>query len=369
MTAIIIFLGTILKKLFKKGTFEEYSVSLSDEKFTTYMERFFRRQKLPQKGGATAELASCKKKINKTYKFLSKKALKGDLYEFEKWLYENHYYISGFFNVDLSDLPQIDGVPRILLIAREVLKVSAYKFDEKRVKEAIYLQNSVNPLTYNEICNLQNAFAFAYLEKISIVSEKAELIGELEKLASRKSRGFDKYLKSNFIRYFKAQREGAKTSDEIVFAVNSVIVELTKVVSETLTGLRSVGAADFSECYMPLGLLKGEPLFLKMTQETQDAYKRKIQELSDKLNLSEMIFTEKMLALAKIEHVHFGEYLFYKNDVLFEYIKRGRIVVHKDYTSLKQNFFIASYISLLIIMSALIGGLSFTLFDGVCCPS
>ena len=65
---------------------------------------------------------------------MSKKALKGDLYEFEKWLYENYYYISGFFNVDLSDLPQIDGVPRILLIAREVLKVSAYKFDEKRVK-------------------------------------------------------------------------------------------------------------------------------------------------------------------------------------------------------------------------------------------
>ena len=363
MTAILLFFGTILRKLFKKGTFEEYSVSLNDEKFTTYIERFIKRQKLPQTGGAISDLASCKTRINKTYKFLSKKAMKGDLYEFEKWLYENHYFISNFFGVDLSDLPQIDGVPRIVLLAREILKVSAYKYNDKRVKEAIYLQNTVNPLTYDEICNLQNAFSFAYIEKIAIVSEKAALIGELEKLAYKNRRRFNKYLKSNFVRYFTAGNDGTKTDEEIVYAVNSVIVELTKVVTETLTGLREVGATDFSECYLPNRLLKSEPLYNKMTPETQNAYKKKIQELSDKLNVNEMSFTEKLLTLAKTEHVHFGEYLFEQSDVLLNYVKSGKIISHKDCTKIKKRAFVFTYFFLTVSLSVIIGYLSYA-FSG-----
>ena len=80
MTAIILFLGTIFKKLFKKGSFEEYSVSLTGEQFTTYIDRFLRKLKLPLKGGALSDMSSFKKSVNKAYKAIAKKSLDGELY-------------------------------------------------------------------------------------------------------------------------------------------------------------------------------------------------------------------------------------------------------------------------------------------------
>ena len=365
MTAIILFLGTIFKKLFKKGSFEEYSVSLTGEQFTTYIDRFLRKLKLPLKGGALSDMSSFKKSVNKAYRAIAKKSLDGELYEFEKWLYENHYFVSGFFGIDLSKLPQINGVPRVVVLAKEILKVSAYSFDEKRAKEAIYLQNAIRALTYEEIKNLNNAFAYALIEKISAVSEKALLIRKLEKLACQRSKRFDKYLKSNFVRYFKTRNTDVKTDEEIVFAVNSVIVELTKVVSETFKSLRAVNAVDFSECYMPLKLLKSDSLFSKMTAKTQDAYKSKICELSDKINVSEMIFVEKLLELAFKTHEHFGEYLFNKTDVLFEYLKSGKIKEHKDLSKLKERTFICSYVVLGVLVAVGIGFAAFFSFNSV----
>ena len=172
MTAIILFLGVIFKKLFKKGGFEEYSTALSDSEYEEELKNLC--FELQSKEGSGTDLSKIKKSIKHCRKLLAKKARTEDLYEFEKWIYENYYLLTEF-NAQLN-LPSIKGVPRILILARWILKACAYTYMEDRVKKAVEQINKSCPLTYKEICALPDALTFAMMEKISVICEKAEIM-------------------------------------------------------------------------------------------------------------------------------------------------------------------------------------------------
>ena len=198
MTALILFLGVIFKKLFKKGSFEEYSTAMSDKEYDEEVKKLC--FELPTKEGGSTDINKIKKTIKRCHKLLAKKARSEDLYEFEKWIYENYYLLTGF-KAQLN-LPSIKGVPRVLILARWVLKACAYSYMEDRVKKAVEQINKSCPLTYKEICSLSDAFSFAMIEKIATLCEKAECIFKLEKLANKKSSKIEKFTKSNFLNYF-----------------------------------------------------------------------------------------------------------------------------------------------------------------------
>ena len=359
MTAIILFLGVIFKKLFKKGGFEEYSTALSDSEYEEELKNLC--FELPSKEGSSTDLSKIKKSIKHCRKLLAKKARTEDLYEFEKWIYENYYLLTEF-NAQLN-LPSIKGVPRILILARWILKACAYTYMEDRVKKAVEQINKSCPLTYKEICALPDALTFAMMEKISVICEKAECIFKLEKLASKKSKKIEKFTKSNFLSYFKNKSLHIENSDEVLYAVNKIIVELSKITKECIIGMTAVKKTDFQSLYLPNQILNADKTYSEMTDETQNIYKNKICALSDSINLNELFFTEKLLELQERTGEHFGVFLFEKEDVLMHFIASGEIKKHKDVYKAKSLFFTVSYFLVRIAFAVGLGFLAFDFFE------
>ena len=364
MTALILFLGVIFKKLFKKGSFEEYSTAMSDKEYDEEVKKLC--FELPTKEGGSTDINKIKKTIKRCHKLLAKKARSEDLYEFEKWIYENYYLLTGF-KAQLN-LPSIKGVPRVLILARWVLKTCAYSYMEDRVKKAVEQINKSCPLTYKEICALSDAFSFAMIEKIATLCEKAECIFKLEKLANKKSSKIEKFTKSNFLNYFKNKSLHLESSEEVLYAVNKIIVELSKIAKDCITGLSEVKKSDFQSLYSPNELLNADKTYSEMTAQTQNVYKNKICSLSDSINLNELFFTEKLLELQEKTGEHFGVFLFEKEDVLMHYIKTGEIKKHLNTFKAKSVFFTFSYFMLRIAVSVAFGFLAYNFFESGLIP-
>lgn len=347
-------------KRLKNNICDRFYFSLDDE---TYLDEVKKQvfKTLPEKYGAGVDLTYIKKAISSAYKAINKKYKSCELFENERWLFENNYLFLSELDKKSFDeffrLPHIGSEPRIVSLARFVLTNSGFEINEKRITSFIKEQNDVQSLTYSEICNLPDAFSYVLLEKISVLSEKCLLAEDLRLLSKSKSSFRLNALSSAVFRYFLGENSGFNNSDKLKFLMNTVSVNLTRSISKCVTSLHKISQLNFVASYKPLNYLDQDFVFKNMADVTKHAYLEKIAEESDQINTNEVAYTKKLIELAKYQGVHFGKLLFEHSDAVEDYIKKNSYTKIKENKSdrVSQAIYVVSYFLLLLSFVAGIG--------------
>ena len=111
---------------------------------------------------------------------------KEQINEAEKWLYENfRYAYKGIFeNVNvLKDLPTIDGVPRIVILARTIVAYSLGDLTHERIGAIMNKVKDVLTLEFREAVEFRFALRYALVEQIYVLAERILKADEMKRSA------------------------------------------------------------------------------------------------------------------------------------------------------------------------------------------
>jgi len=343
----------------KQNLSDRFYLSLSDEAFKAQTENYVKNLTLPQKSGAGVDCAVFKKAIASAFSAIRKKSRTTELFDNERWLFENNYlFLSELAKDSFKDffrLPHGGNEPRIVTLARFVLKNSGYELVEERVDYVLSAHNAETPLTYREICALPDAFSFVLLEKIAVLSQKCLLLEKFRLLSKSKSRVRKKALTSALFRYFLGREKGFDVPQKLKYLISAVSVDMTRSVSACVTSLHKVSRMNFVPSYKPLQFLNSDADFKKMSAATQAAYLEQIALESDAVNVNEQVYTQKLIELAALHKVHFGELLFKNPAATEDFIKRGEVAPLKPDKENKysERCFALGFVVFLLSLSAL----------------
>lgn len=119
------------------------------------------------------------KYIKRAYKIIDKKYKSGEeIFEFEKWLYDNYYKLNESIDTikkqlsSLISVPHIDGLPRIYMLMELIVKSSDGYVTPEILSKCVKIYNDVTPLLYSEITTISATLKFALLEFIAIYAAK-----------------------------------------------------------------------------------------------------------------------------------------------------------------------------------------------------
>ncbi|NLZ25292.1 MAG: DUF3131 domain-containing protein, partial [Clostridiales bacterium] len=371
MTLFLMFLGTLLKKLIRRNIFGDFSYSCDDAEFEKQIRKFAKNTGLPDRNGKGVSASNFIPTINKLSKIVSLRSRDGELYEFEKWFYENTYLLTATANSkafsEFYNLPHIKGTPRIVALAREVLRLSGYKLDVQRAERVVEIMNEYAPLTFEEVLNLGEAFNYALLEKAVALMDKAFCIYKLQKLSEKGGKKLKKYLSSKFMRLFIGKKLKLETADEVKFATAAIIVEMSSAAKNVCTSVSQARLIDPFKNYAPLRTLKNVYEFNCMAQQTQFVYLAEIAKQSAKININENIYAQKLVEYASYLGFRLHEVLFYNVKALNDYCltggtKRKVKKKHKTKTAAEYAYFTALWI-VVIGLQALFGYITYSNFS------
>lgn len=342
----LLFLGFAIKRS-KRMLYSDFSTDTTLPEFEAQFKKLARTFVLPESHGKGVELQPAAKYINKAYRLIKRKLIKGgELFEFERWLYDNHYIFTRVFKNNSYEsfcgLPHIGETPRVVIFARAIVSLTEGKINAGRVDAALNAVNNVAPLTYPEIEKLDAALVYAALEKLASVSRKCIYYRKMLNIAVRAKNVAKKYANDNLYIYYTIKKNpviaeklkdymdaNAKKYDNIDYTFSALIVENNILTSALITSLINIGGhtAHRFELMPVTAALNKDEVYKQMDVASKKLYLAEISRLSDKLNMDEAVFAERLLRYAADVGQHFGILLFEGGKTLLKNIKADKRVI------------------------------------------
>jgi len=295
------------------------------------------------------------------------------LYEAEKWLFENFYlvYRNIFGNKNLfNDLPHVNDVPRIIILARHIVRNSLGTLTVERVRKVFdAIKNAVN-LNFNEVKVINEALSFAIVEQIYILADRIIFQNDCFNAAQKKKidRNLLKYDSYCYYLYEYGDLNEEETENlrkmgisknKVALSHSKVIMENTRMAQTLFTALHNI--SDFVPTEDGIKYLAMNASFEKVKEyklistKTKLSYYARVEKLSKSMNINEAYIAEKALELAEYNDTDISVILYDHIGALRKYVKRGKpLRITPKGTGLLQRLYIASIliISLVLCYSA-----------------
>ena len=296
--------------------------------------------RLPDNFGVGVSHKMILRPIKRAYNIIIKKIkLDQELYEYEKWIYENYYLI--LKHIDKKSfqayrkLPHVNNEPRILVLARFILQNSRNNLTNSRISDCIVEFNKHTEIFYEEIASLKLALLTALAESVNEISKKVMHYYKMNRAARRKDFNpniaySDCYVYNYMLINKKTYISDYKTAIRIENAELSYTESLYENSERAAFYLRSMAEIDklvrldkiliHSNSYKKLNTT---PLFSKMSFSTRIHYIEKIKELSEQANIPEKDTVDKIIALKDKLNVDISQLLFDNDNALKKYLIKG----------------------------------------------
>lgn len=324
-------------------------------------------------GGAPKTML-IRKNLSDNYFLICKKVKNNvELYELERWLYENYHTIISKFNAntfkDFALLPHNGQDARILHLTDFLLNTANYKLDINSIKESILNFNSTSPLRNDEVFALKRAFTYSIIKKIGELSQSITELYYMEKNAKNKEIK-KKYLKYLSYLYFCEQNN--KSIDNVLLKKNNEInVDNVRYLFQTDLLYKGeliancINSLNYIEREFNLNfelsinysniIMKTDKNYRIMDNESKIIYLNAINKLANNLNVSEKNIINSAFYLSKKLQKHFGEFFFEDRRILKHYILANEIKKYPNHKKHVQYLFSTINFAASIIFSVLVG--------------
>lgn len=291
---------------------EEYFKILDEDAFKNDADEFVRNMPLPTQSNSLRDKVYISS-IKRGLRLLKKKKYSPLFLGFEL----DELQIKAFTDANFQSLqsqPSINSEPRNVALARFCLAHSDYLFCDDRVKTILELQNTVRTLSISEIMSMRDAFYYALIEKLAILSEEIRILTKLYNLAKKyvdnkaSKRIIAKYpeiLKSRLFLSMCAVIAGYN-EQTYVHAKQSLLYRLAADYSKVANAWSSISVYDFSRFYTPLEIYDKFDAFSNATEVCKQNFFKLVKELSDKENIDEFMLAirvEKYINSASSGHI------------------------------------------------------------------
>ncbi len=331
----------------------------------------------PKPYGASPQIISISKKIDKVYKLISKKiANDEEVYQYEKLIYENYHNIMSRFNNKnykyFAILPHNYGKVRIILIAEYIISSTDCKINKENIKAIIDKFNEYTPLSSDEIVSLPFAILYALVCKIAEIGQKSKSLKNYENIAK-----FDKFDKdlaevSDYL-YFRSKFGKLNNDRKIIGNYSANLDNIEYIFTEKLANDFDIIAniicslnfikKELDGVYLlsinhTNKLLEKDDLYKSMDIASKLEYLNIIEEVSNKHKIEEQHTVQKLFELQEATGEHFGKFLFEENETLKHYIKNNVILTYKKGTKIKEIYFILAVWGLTLAITGIFGFLT-----------
>jgi cyclic beta-1,2-glucan synthetase len=281
-------------------------------------------------------------KISQANRIVSyKNSRKIPLYEAEKWLFENFYlvYRNIFGNKNIyNDLPHINNVPRIITLARHIVRNSLGVLTLDRVRNIFDAIKTSVSLDFMEIKVINQAISFAVIEELYVLSERILFQNECYNVAKgkkidKKLLKYDSYCFYLF-EYGNLNDEKKEyleklgiSKNKVALSHNKAIMENTQMAETLFTALHNIN--DFVPVEDGIKYLAMSASMEKLkdynnvSTKTKLSYYARVEKLSKSINISEAYITEKAIELAEHNDIDISVVLYDHIGELRRYVKSG----------------------------------------------
>ena len=338
---MIFFLAKKLLKLLSKISAKKgyvYLSDMSDEDTVRNMDYLSHALRNTRKSGAGVSLAAIRLAFWEAAVVAQRKRKEGGkLFGFEKWLSDHARNIYSALSAisDLSDLPHVDGVPRVVILADFIVRFSGGKVTVDRVRRVLSAFQSVTPLTYREIVALPSALRYRLLFELSLLAERS-LHYYAEARLAKKTAPREKHATSDAYLCAYLQLHGEVAAKEAfperdlgasILGFENILADDEVLADAYIGSLREiphiedkgriVSFAAVNEIFM-----RSEE-YRDMSAPAKAAYLDRCGQLAAALSVRESTLAHAAMQLGERQGLHFGEILFYYPRALARYVKKG----------------------------------------------
>jgi len=277
-------------------------------------------------------------KIRKAYKFIGQKNQKGyQLLEFERWLYENNYYLESVLDEatkklqNLPKLPHINDRPRIYEIISFILRHNGY-ISNHHLSQLLKIYQEECSLTFDECNNIKLFLDYCLLEFAAIISMKSITINTniFKACSNRYKRNLENNLKNNSFIYGINLCQDRQKIDQItrycyklgfsfsdrLDSFNRQIIKYNILIANTINSLRTFN--EYVNTKFILDICPINEIFQKeeagVYQSSADIsklyYLQKLSRIAQKKNLNELYLARHIVALSNAKKSHIARALF-----------------------------------------------------------
>ena len=331
--------------------------------------------------------------IEKTYNVLNESvSLNVEIPPSGEWLLDNYYLIEEQVNSVKNEitidkykgLPAINGVSRILILSRELVKYTDANITEENLEVFLKAYQSKKSILMEELWIMPIMLKIAIIEYISDICDKVldsqlqkfkveSLVERIIKNKSIQEQNFIKYknikldtevtayvehLMYSLKKIGKDGKQYIETLEEEIKKVGTSINDVIKFehydmavrrvsMANSITSIRNIIRYNWQIIFESINgieqILLKDNWYENLDYETRNSYRNEIQRLSKKAKISEKYIVAKLIELAEKDHI--GEYLIGdKKEELYK--KLG--IKYKKKRNILAKYLIAIYLPTII---------------------
>lgn len=328
----------------KDGSYDIFA-DVNDKELEANAKKLALNMRIPEAVGGSPEISAVLRRLKRAYKCIVNKVKREEeLYEFEKWLYENYFSIIGAFNVpairNFALLPHKYKKTRIVTISQFIVNTAYGRIDANTLDIVIKTFNTHTPLHNEEIFALQDALNYALIQKISKIAAKSIPFERARKAAIR-AKSFSRRYKADISYLYWFVKSGKVIDDPAQVLVSDVNIDnidysfSTELIDDGIIIGNCIGSLKFVKDYFSedvclnysyaAELMNRDTVFSNMDIGSKIQYLQAVEKLSAKYNVPEKTLIDAAFALGDELGVHFGKLLFEYRANLRRYIERGKI--------------------------------------------
>lgn len=286
--------------------------------------------------------------LNKSYLFINEESQeKSRISPVAQWILDNYYLLEEQLkdlkqNMDMDFISRLPCMspdphsifPRTYYLAAEMVMHTDCAISEELIKRFLKAYQSESPLTMNEVWAIPMMLKIALVKSASAVAahflESQRLRNEAEK-AAKTARDFNDSIKTkkvfdglcryetslrpSFVEHFlqilrdgkvsqnvfawldkQLERKGT-TAEKMIQAEHRSQTKDQAIIGNAITGLRMLTALPWEEIFESLSMveqkLREDPTYASMDFDSRDHYRKRIQNLSEDLKVSEILIAAK----------------------------------------------------------------------------
>ena len=312
---------------------EKFTRKLNDTEFCELIKKTSDNMSLPKMG--TEKDYSVKKfkrtliKSFITAKFQLFRQKSKYLEEFVLLLNDNKKFLKNIFKMDysmLSDLPSVNNVARIEVIARLILEHNDYLIINDKIKTCLNLFNKNKTISYDEISSMNSALKFVLLEKMYYLSKRVLAFVKVENYSIKVAKHPERYTSSKFyqqvcknslvLHFIATNRAEECINASLVFY--DVVPSITHTTAKIVDGLNILDGFDFLQFYSPIQILEEYEVFLSCKEHCKTAFLKELSLQATKLNIDEFAYAyaiKRYTNRAEPRYISSTQLNLYKNSV------------------------------------------------------
>lgn len=378
MIYIIILLSIALVVLFliviSKGKNYDIFAEISPGEIENNAKNLAIAMRMPEAVGASPKTGYILKSLRSAYKIIMNKVENNeDLYEFEKWLYENYFVIANNFSQQsyrkFALLPHKDKRVRVLIVANFIVQATKGNVTREVIEQVNNIFNSHTPLHTEEIFSLKEAILFSLTDKIAVICKQVRHLNKMKLAAVRDKYINDKYSADDcYLYWFRRSGKEIKIKDidtksdinidNLEYSFSTVLIDNAIIIGNCVASIKSMKSIFTTQELLNLSysnnLMSSDEIYRIMDNDSKIEYLNAVERLSGLFNKPEKLVIDAAIALGKEHGTHFGSY-FYEHKILLRaylFNKKTKKIKVKTTKGLERTLAALIYLTTVVISFA-----------------